>query len=51
MITRIGQGKTRIEDYETYTEFKKNSAILDYKKTDGFIKLILLRNTNENTGH
>ena len=51
MIARIWHGRTRIEDYDEYTEFMKVKAIPDYQKTDGYIKLAFLRNTNENVGH
>lgn len=51
MIARIWQGKTTIENYDEYTEFMKFKAIPDYRKTEGFIKLTFLRNTNDNVGH
>ena len=51
MIARIWHGKTKIEDFEEYTEFMKSKAIPDYRKTDGFIKLIFLRRKDENIGH
>jgi len=51
MIARIWHGRTRIEDFEEYTQFMKSKAIPDYKKTDGFVKLIFLKNTNGNIGH
>ncbi len=51
MIARIWHGKTKIEDFEEYTEFMKFKAIPDYQKTDGFVKLTFLRNTNGNVGH
>lgn len=51
MIARIWHGKTRIEDYETYTEFTKKTAIPDYSKTPGFIKLSFLRNIKNNEAH
>ena len=51
MIARIWNGKTRIEDFEEYTEFMKSRAIPDYKKTKGFVKLIFLRTTNDDIGH
>ena len=51
MIARIWHGRTRIEDYEAYTEFMKVRAIPDYRKTAGFVKLIFLRNIRENAGH
>ena len=51
MIARIWNGKTRIEDFEEYTEFMKSKAIPDYKKTKGFVKLTFLRNTNDDIGH
>jgi heme-degrading monooxygenase HmoA len=51
MIARIWHGKTRVEDYEVYTEFLQKTAILDYSKTPGFIKLSFLRNIKNNEGH
>ena len=51
MIARIWHGKTKIEDFEEYTEFMKSKAIPDYRKTDGFIKLTFLRRKDENIGH
>ena len=51
MIARIWNGKTKIEDFEEYTEFMKSRAIPDYKKTKGFVKLTFLRNTNDDIGH
>ncbi|RLD80052.1 MAG: antibiotic biosynthesis monooxygenase [Bacteroidetes bacterium] len=51
MIARIWHGKTRIEDFEEYAEFMKLKAIPDYQKTNGFVKLIFLRNTNGNVGY
>ena len=51
MIARIWHGKTRIEHYEAYTEFTKKTAIPDYSKTPGFIKLSFLRNIKNNEAH
>ena len=51
MIARIWHGRTKIEDYENYTEFLKEKAIPDYQKTSGFIKLTFLRNIKMNVGH
>ena len=51
MIARIWHGRTTIKDYETYTEFMKTKAIPDYENTEGFIKLIFLRNIKDNAGH
>ena len=51
MIARIWSGKTRVEDFEKYTEFMKSRAIPDYKKTKGFVKLIFLRRINNNIEH
>jgi hypothetical protein len=51
MIARIWHGRTRVEDYETYTEFMKAKAIPDYRNTKGFVKLMFLRDIRENTGH
>ncbi len=43
MIARIWRGKTRVKDYDAYTEFLKKRAIQDYKGRNGFIRLIFLR--------
>ena len=51
MIARIWHGRTKVEDYEAYTEFLKERAIPDYQETEGFVKLIFLRNIQENAGH
>ena len=51
MIARIWHGRTQVEDYEAYTEFMKDKAIPDYRKTNGYVKLIFLRNIRENAGH
>lgn len=51
MIARIWHGRTKIQDYEAYTEFLKVRAVPDYRKTQGFIKLIFLRNIRGNAGH
>jgi len=51
MIAKIWHGRTKIENYNEYTEFMKSKTIPDYQKTEGFIKLVFLRNTNANIGH
>jgi len=51
MIARIWHGKTTVEDYQVYTEFLQKTAIPDYSKTVGFIKLSFLRNIKNNEGH
>ncbi len=51
MIARIWHGLTKVEDYEAYTEFMKERAIPDYRKTEGFVKLVFLRSTRKNVGH
>ncbi|WP_228515127.1 MULTISPECIES: antibiotic biosynthesis monooxygenase family protein [unclassified Flavobacterium] len=51
MIARIWHGKTRIEDSEAYTAFTRKTAIPDYSKTDGFIKLSFLRNIKNGEAH
>ena len=51
MIARIWQGKTRIEDYDAYTEFLKRVAIPDYQKTTGLRSLTFLRRIVGNEGH
>ncbi|MTH18015.1 antibiotic biosynthesis monooxygenase [Flavobacterium sp. LC2016-01] len=50
MIARIWHGKTKLEDYEVYTEFMITTAIPDYEKTTGFVKLSFLRNIKNNEG-
>lgn len=51
MIVRIWHGKTKIEDFEEYTELMKSKAIPDYQKTDGFVKLAFLRRVDGDIGH
>lgn len=51
MIARVWHGRTRIKDYEAYSEFMKDKAIPDYQKTDGFVRLVFLRSIRENAGH
>lgn len=51
MIARIWHGRTKVDDYEDYTKFTRERAIPDYQGTDGFIKLVFLRNIQENAGH
>ena len=51
MIERIWHGKTTVEDYQVYTVFLQKTAIPDYSKTVGFIKLSFLRNIKNNEGH
>ena len=51
MIARIWHGKTKVEDYDTYADFIIKTAIPNYSKTKGFIKLSFLRNIKENEGH
>lgn len=51
MIARIWHGRTRLKDYETYTEFLKKVAIPDYQKTSGFKSLSFLRQIVDNEGH
>ncbi|TDO95438.1 antibiotic biosynthesis monooxygenase family protein [Flavobacterium sp. 245] len=51
MIARIWHGKTKVDDYEVYTEFMIKTAIPDYEKTTGFVKLSFLRNIKNNEGH
>ncbi|WP_299275147.1 antibiotic biosynthesis monooxygenase [uncultured Psychroserpens sp.] len=46
MIARIWKGKTQLKHLEAYTAFMKSRAIPDYKKTNGFIKLIFLKRTD-----
>jgi len=51
MIARIWHGKTRVEHFEEYTDLMRSMAIPDYKKTDGFVKLIFLRRIEGNIAH
>ncbi|MFT3750433.1 MAG: antibiotic biosynthesis monooxygenase [Agriterribacter sp.] len=51
MIARIWHGKTSMENFETYTEFLKQTAIPDYQQTTGFKGLTFLRQTQNNEGH
>ncbi len=51
MIARIWHGRTRLEDYEAYSEFLKERAIPDYRETEGFIRLVFLRNITGNEAH
>ncbi len=51
MIARTWHGRTKVDDYEAYTEFMKSVAIPDYKKTKGFKKLSFLRRTEEDIAH
>lgn len=51
MIARIWNGRTNIEDYESYTDFMKIKAIPDYKRTKGFVRLTFLRHIKDNVGH
>lgn len=51
MIARIWHGRTKVEDYEKYTQFLIERAIPDYKGTEGFIKLAFLRNIQEDAAH
>lgn len=51
MIARIWHGRTKIEDYEAYTQFMKDKAIPDYQGTKGFVKLVFLRKISDNVGH
>lgn len=51
MIARTWHGKTKKEDYESYTELMKRLAIPDYQNTPGFKGLTFLRNTEGNEAH
>ena len=51
MIARIWHGKTRIDQFEIYTEFLQQVAIPDYKNTDGFKGLSFLRHIKGDEGH
>lgn len=51
MIARIWHGKTRIADYEAYTELLNQLAIPDYQKTIGFKGLTFLRRIIDDEGH
>lgn len=47
MTARIWEGKTKIEHLSEYEDFMKVSAIPDYTKTTGFVKLMFLKNTDK----
>ena len=47
MITRVWEGKTKIEHSETYTKIIEVRDIPDYKKTVGFIKLSFLKRSDK----
>ena len=49
MIARIWEGKTKLEDFESYSSFMKERAIPDYQNTEGFIKLSFLRRIEDDT--
>jgi len=51
MIARIWHGKTRVENFDAYTEFLKRVAIPDYQETKGFNGLTFLRKIQDNEGH
>ncbi len=51
MIARIWNGKTKVSDFDAYTEFLIQKAIPDYKKTKGFIKLSFLRRKEGNVAY
>ncbi|WP_207765315.1 antibiotic biosynthesis monooxygenase family protein [Solitalea longa] len=51
MIARIWHGKTKAEKFDAYTEFLKEVAIPDYRKTPGFIRLSFLRSLKNDEGH
>ncbi len=51
MIARIWHGRTSAEDYEAYTTFLKERAIPDYRRTEGFIRLIFLRALRDGEAH
>ncbi len=51
MIARIWHGRTKAEDFEMYSDFLIKRAVPDYKKTEGFIKLIFLRRKENGEAH
>jgi heme-degrading monooxygenase HmoA len=51
MIARIWKGRTRVEQYEEYTDFTRRNAIPDYSNTDGFIGLSFLRTKTDTEAH
>ncbi len=51
MIARIWHGITEVFHYEAYTEFLKSTAIPDYQKTPGFVRLTFLRRIEEDVAH
>jgi len=51
MIARIWHGGTKMEDYETYSEFLKVKAIPDYRSTERFVGSIFLRKIQGDEAH
>ncbi len=51
MIARIWHGRTRARDFEAYSKFMQERAIPDYQNTEGFIRLVFLRNLKGDEGH
>lgn len=51
MIGRIWHGKTNKSDFESYSNFLKEIAIPDYKKTEGFKGFAFLRSIKNNEAH
>ncbi|MEO9893193.1 antibiotic biosynthesis monooxygenase [Aurantibacter sp.] len=47
MITRIWEGRTKIEHSDIYTKIIMERDIPDYKKTEGFIKLTFLKRSDD----
>jgi heme-degrading monooxygenase HmoA len=51
MIARIWKGRTRVEQFEEYTDFTRRNAIPDYSRTEGFIGLTFLRKKTDTEAH
>ena len=51
MIARIWHGRTAAEHFETYTDYLKQVAIPDYRRTPGFKGLTFLRRLSEQEAH
>ncbi|WP_430908821.1 antibiotic biosynthesis monooxygenase family protein [Maribacter sp. 2-571] len=47
MVTRIWEGRTKIEHSETYTKIIRERDIPDYKKTKGFTGLKFLNRSDD----
>lgn len=51
MIARIWHGRVKADHFEEYTQFMQSRAIPDYRKTEGFVDLLFLREMKDDIGH